>query len=135
LTVAAQTADSNPKHAFDSLPPVIVYGLEAYRDKGPDEAVRAWVKGGALEGRTEVLNQADTLRLAQNLYGPYRYFEIIGSHELSSRSKIIYMVFNYDKGPLFAKFVVYRSEEGWILTRLEFNIREDAILPPEAPLS
>jgi len=135
LAVVAQTADSSPKRAQDSLPPVIVYGLEAYRDKGPDEAVRAWAKGSSLEGRTETLNQVDTLRLAQNLYGPYRYFELIGSHELSSRSKIFYLVFNYDKGPLFGKFVLYRSEEGWILTRLEFDIKEDAIMPLGTPLS
>jgi len=135
LITFAQSSDANQKHAIESLPPVIVYGLEAYRDKGPDEAVRAWIKGSSLEGRSEALMQADILRNAQILYGTYRYFELIGTHDLSSRSKIIYLVLNYDKGPLFGKFAVYRSEEGWILTRFEFDTKEDAILPAQAPLN
>jgi hypothetical protein len=39
------------------------------------------------------------------------------------------MVFDYEKGPLFAKFVVYHAQKGWIVTAFTFNTKEDAVLP------
>ncbi|MGB9409297.1 MAG: hypothetical protein WCA89_17310 [Terracidiphilus sp.] len=135
LNSAAQTTDSSQKRAVENLPPVIVYCLDAYRDKGPDDAVRAWIKGSPIDGSKEALSQSNNLRQVQDYYGAYRTFEVIGSRDLSPRTRIFYLVLDYEKGPLFARFVVYRSDEGWILTSFNFNTKEEAILPAEAPLN
>jgi hypothetical protein len=42
---------------------------------------------------------------------------------------------DFEKGPLFCKFVVYRSEHGWILTNFNFNTKEEQIVPSEIGLS
>ncbi len=74
---AAQTFGPKEKVASESLPPIIILGLETYKTSGPEEAVRAWIKGSALDGSKDALSQADLLRQIQDYYGTYRTFEIV----------------------------------------------------------
>jgi len=129
LSLRAQTTDANQKQAGESLAPIILSGLQAYKDKGPDDAVKAWIKDSPLDGNKDALTQANNLRQVQDYYGSYRGYEVIGSKDLTAKIRIVYMVLDYDKGPLFAKFVIYRADLGWILTNFLFNTKEDAVLP------
>jgi len=112
------------------LPPVILSGLQAYKDKGPDEAVRIWIKDGPLDGSKEALSEADNLRQVQNFYGAYQFFEVISAYEIGRRTRTFYLVLDFENGPLFAKFVVYQTNHRWILTSFNFNTKEEMILPP-----
>jgi len=53
---------------------------------------------------------------------------------VSSTSYVVYMTLDYDRGPLFANFRVYRTGVGSILTGIALNTDEDAVLPPPPPL-
>ena len=128
LASAAQISDSNKKGSTD-LPAIVVAGLEAYKNKGPEDAVRAWIKGSPIDGNKEALTQANSLRQIQDFYGAYQTFEVISTRDLAPKTRILYLVLDYEKGPLFAKFVVYRSDQGWILTSFNFDTKEGAILP------
>jgi hypothetical protein len=68
------------------------------------------------------------------LYGNFRGYELIGIRAISSTSYVVYMTLDYDRGPLFAKFRVYRTGLGSILTGIVLNVDEDAVLPPPPPL-
>lgn len=114
----------------EDLPPVIVSGLQGYKDKGPDEAVRLWIKDSPIDGSKEALNQANNLRQVQNFYGAYQFFEVISAYEIGHRTRIFYLTLDFENGPLFAKFVVYQSNHRWILTSFNFNTKEEMILPP-----
>lgn len=103
--------------------------MDAYKDNGPDEAVRAWIKGSALEGSKEALSQANILRQVQDYYGRFQGFETVNSREISPRTRVDYLVIDYDKGPLFAKFISYRTDGGWVLVNFVFNTKEEQILP------
>jgi hypothetical protein len=128
IAVASGISDQSQKQAED-VPAIITAGMNAYRDKGPDEAVKTWIKGSALDGSKEALSQSNILRQVQDFYGTYRSFDIVSSRVISSRSRVYYLSLNFDKGPIFAKFVVYRSEQGWILTSFTFNTNFDTIIP------
>src|ERR1035438_5230640 len=67
LVSAAQTPSSREQGAGESLPPIVVLGLEAYKSSGPEEAVRAWIKGSAIDGSKDALSQANLLRQIQRL--------------------------------------------------------------------
>lgn len=114
----------------DDLPPVILSGLQAYKDKGPDEAVRIWIKDSPIDGSKEALSQANNLRQVQEFYGTYQFFEVISAYEIGHRTRIFYLTLDFEKGPLFAKFMVYQSNHRWILTSFNFNTKEEMILPP-----
>jgi hypothetical protein len=122
-------SDPPQKPVAEDVPPIIVSGLETYKDKGPDEAVRAWIKGSPLEGSKDALSQGNLLRQIQDFYGSYQGFDVISTRTLSATTRIVYMTLNFEKGPLFAKFVVYRTAQGWILTSFTFNTKEEMVLP------
>ncbi len=129
LVSPAQTSGSTGKGASEDLPPIILLGLEAYKTSGPEEAVQAWIKGGSLDGSKEALSQANVLRQVQDYYGAYRAFEIVSTKNLSPKTRVIYLVLDFEKGPLFAKFVVYRSGQAWILAYFNFNTKEELVFP------
>jgi hypothetical protein len=126
---AAMDFDSPDAQTAQGLPHIIATGLKAYAGGGADEAVSAWVRGSVIDGSS----QANILHQAQNLYGPYRSFEVLGTRQFGSRTQIVYLTLDYDKGPLFAKFVAYRSDQGWILASLDFSTKDDIL--PELPFA
>ncbi len=126
---AQKNITDETRHHFD-VPHIVIDGLVAYYDKGPDEAVRTWIKDGPIDGNKEALNQANNLRQVQSSYGTFRNFEVIGLEDLSLRVRTVYLVMNYDKGPLFARFMLYRSvDRGWLMTSFDLNTDPEAILP------
>jgi hypothetical protein len=116
--------------ASDDVPTIVLSGLDAYKAEGADAAIKAWIKGSALDGSKDALSQANILRQIQDFYGSYKTFELIRTRNLTPNIKIIYLALDYEKGPLFAKFVVYQTEQVWILTTFTFNTKEELIIPP-----
>jgi len=119
----------SPQGDADKLPKVIVSGMNAYKADGPNAAVRAWIKGSPIEGSKEVLSQANNLRQIQDFYGAYKGFHLIQSKDLSSNTRVIYLTIDFELGPVFAKFLMYRAEQDWILTSFLLNTNPDVILP------
>lgn len=130
LSPAALTAQNS---AAAKLPTIIRSGLEAYKNAGPQSAIQAWIKGSPLDGNKLALSQANNLNQIQDFYGAYRSFDIISTHDVTPRIKTVYLALNFEKGPVFGKFVLYRADSTWILTSFNFNTKEEAILP-YAPL-
>jgi hypothetical protein len=128
--VSSPRASAQQSHVDDVLPKVIVAGLDAYKADGPESAVKAWIAASPIEGSKEALSQANVLRQVQDFYGPYKSFDLVESRNLTPSTRIVYLVLNYAKGPLFARFTIYRTDEGWILTNFTFNTKEEEIFPP-----
>ena len=126
---AAAISDSDDTQTAESLPHIVASGLKAYKDGGSDEAVSAWIRGSVIDGSS----QANLLHQIQGLNGAYRTFDLIGSRQLGSRTQILYLTLDFDKGPLFAKFVVYKTEQGWILASFNFNTKDDIL--PDLPFA
>lgn len=113
----------------NTVAPVIASGLDAYKAKGPEEAVKAWLKGSPLEGSKEALTQANSLRQIQDYYGAFIGYDIFSVWNISPTTQVQYLALNYESGPVFAKFLIYKKQQGWVLISFSFNTKEDAILP------
>jgi hypothetical protein len=113
----------------DEIPPVIKAGLEAYKVEGPEAAIKAWLKGSALEGSKDALSQANVLRQIQDYYGSYESFEVISTRNVTKTTQIVYLAMNFQKGPVFARFMVYHAADGWVSVTFTFNTKSEAILP------
>jgi hypothetical protein len=125
----AQTSNSPSAVHNDDVPAFIVAGMNAYKEKGPDEAFKVWIQNSPIDGSKDAMAQADVLRQVQDYYGAFRGFDVIGKRELGPRSRILYLVINYEKGPLFVRFLVYKPDKEWILTLLNFNTNPQSVLP------
>ncbi|MHB8412326.1 MAG: hypothetical protein ACYDDI_10330 [Candidatus Acidiferrales bacterium] len=119
LTFGQYVGASTPKPG--DVPKIVLSGLEAYKAEGPEAAVKAWIKGSPSEGSKDALSESNILRQIQDFYGAYKTFDVISFRNLSPTTRITYLILDYEKGPLFAKFVSYRTERGWILTYFTFN--------------
>lgn len=113
----------------DDLPANVLAGMDALRSDGPDDAVKFWVKGSVLESSKDALTQANNLRDIQGTFGRFQYFDLIRLQDLSSRVRVAYMVMNYERGPLFARFVLYHATPGWVPVSFQFDTDDTKILP------
>jgi hypothetical protein len=111
------------KSSSESVPSVVMDGLDALRQSGTEEAAKVWSKGSSWEGSTD-RTLAGTLRAMQEYLGAYRSSEILSVRPLSATTRIVYLTLNFDKEPRFGRFVVYRSGHGWIL--LSYKLDGDA---------
>jgi hypothetical protein len=115
--------------ARTDVPPIVLSGMEAYKPGNPEQAIKAWTKNSPLEGTQVVVDETANLHQAQNLYGAFHWFDVISNREISKRVRIIYLTMNYEAGPLFARFVLYSTDRGWIITAFDFNPDDTKILP------
>jgi len=129
LILAQHVRAGTPQPDPDEIPKILLSGFDAYKAEGPEAAIRAWLKGSSIEGSKDALSQANVLRQVQDYYGSYKTFELIQSRNLTPTTRVIYLALNYEKGPLFAKFMVYKTAEGWILVNFSFNTKEELIIP------
>src|SRR6185295_9712262 len=112
-------------------PDIIMNGLNVYKEKGPNGAVVEWLKGSPVEGQKNALSQANSLLQVEAFYGNYQSVELINIKDITHTSKIVYVQLNYENGPVFAYFVLYKKGDGWIITSFQFHTDPAAILPWE----
>jgi hypothetical protein len=123
---------ASPQSAPGPVPPFIAAGMAAYRDEGLEAAMKIWLKNtpqGFSEGD---VSNANLLNLVSDQYrfGKFRQFEVASVRQIAPSTRIYYLVLNYDNGPVFARFIVYRTpDHGWILNSYKFDINMDAIIP------
>ena len=123
-TAYAQT--SSPRAHFES-------GAAAYLKDGASAAIATWLKGSALEGNTQATSQANTLRQIEDFYGKPESFEVISESAVSARSTLVLAVINYQKGPLYARFQVFKLPTGtWVATEFKFHTEASQIFPTSA---
>jgi len=112
------------------VPDTILRGMGDYAFQGAEAAVKAWTKGSTLEGSPEALIQVNSLKQVESLYGKFLNHHIIQVHEMTPSTLIVYLSINYERGPLFARFIAYRLKDSWILPEFSFHIRPEAVFPP-----
>jgi hypothetical protein len=119
-----------PNPATEGIPKIIQFGLDTYKSEGPESAVKAWVKGGPYEGNRDVAaGQASILRQAQGAYGTYRGYDVIREQDISASVRVFYLTLNFERGPVFSRFIVFRSEQGSMITALNFSVKPEDIVP------
>ena len=111
------------------LPPVISAGMDVYAIEGAESAVKTWVKGGPLEGDPKVLNSVQAFGEVEKFYGCYQGYHLVSQRNLTPTSKLIYLQMDYEKGPLFVRFLCYLAGDKWVVSgRMLLNTDPDAVL-------
>jgi hypothetical protein len=113
------------------LPKILLAGFDSYRAAGPDEAMRVWLRNSPLEGTADAGTQEQILHAAGGRFGPWRAFDVIGARQISPSTRVVYLTLDYDRGPLFAKFVLYRTTQGYIVTSMVFSPNDTEVLPAQ----
>ena len=101
------------------VPQNILDGLDALHHDHPDDAEAAWRKDSSLlpPGKASV-----ALRGFRFNDGEYQGFELIATQDITQRTRVIYLVLNYERQPHFIKFLTYRTDKEWIVLQLDLNV-------------
>ena len=114
----------------DKIPDILLSGLSAYQSDGPEAAIRNWVKGGPIDGETAVLKSSPLFNRVEQFYGPYLGYELIHVEDITPSSRLVYLQMNYEKGPLFTRFLCYEARSSWIVAgQLIFDTDPQKVLP------
>ena len=112
--------------------PAIEEGFKAFKEHGVEAAWKIWAKGGPLDGSKELMSQISQFGQIGAYYGNYNSHEYVSSKELGPKNKIVFVIMNLDKGPLFGRFLVFLNPEGnWIIPSFKFHTDPEQIWPTE----
>jgi hypothetical protein len=112
-----------------SLPSIIESGLAVYASGGPGPAILSWRKGGPSEGDKEAVETGDELKQLEKSLGHYKSYDLIDRTEISKKSEILYLSLNFERGAVFANFLVYKTSKDWVVQNMDFNTAPTLIMP------
>ena len=115
--------------AAESLAPIVQTGFAAWAKSGADLALDAWQKGGLLEGDNKVAAQSGYFRRLDRLVGNFRAYETLETKAVGQNSQIVYLSINFERGAVYARFHLYRSDKGWVVQNMDFSTRPEALMP------
>jgi hypothetical protein len=128
-TPLARAADAPPPAPPAAATDIVLAGLKAYQEKGATEAIAAWIKGSAMDGSKEALSQAGQFERIETFYGKLTGWEVLREEPIAATSTLIFVSMNYEKGPIFARFHLYRGSTGWMIANFDFNTKPEAVMP------
>lgn len=92
-------------------------------------AFDAWKMGGLMEKdpKTDTLSRYFS-RIEQSL-GNYKAYEVVDSKRVGQSSGVLYLAINFDRGVIFARFVIYKTDQDWVVQNLDFSPKPEAMMP------
>lgn len=117
--------------ASSSAPPAIVEaGFLSWAKGGAVETIlNGWQRGGLMEGRNKAALQAGYFRNLSSTLGNYRSHEFIQNKSISPQSQVIYLAINFERGVVYGRFLLYKTEKDWVVQNMDFSERPEAIMP------
>ena len=112
-----------------SVPPIIQEGFAMWAKKNPSYAFDVWQKGGILEGDRKMSVLSNYFKHLERTTGEYKSYELIATKQISQHSEIIYIAMNFERSAIYARFLLYRNDQAWVLQNMDFNPRPEAIMP------
>jgi len=120
---------SNAAAADTSIPGIIQDGFKSWAAKDASYAFDVWKKGGLLETDAKPAQLARYFGQMDRLLGNYKSYEPIQSKPITESSRIIYLSVNFERAAAYARFLVYRTDKGWVIQNMDFSAKPEAIMP------
>ena len=114
--------------AAEAAPPIVRQGLDAYASDGAAAAVRAWLRGSPLESSKGIEQVQRQLQVVEMRCGGFRGSELLTVEPIGSKTRDVTLVLEYERCPLFARMLTYRSESGWLLTQINMNTKPEIVI-------
>ena len=115
--------------ANSSVPPVIQDGFAGWTKGGALFAFDAWQKGGFLEDSRKAASQSSYFRRLDQALGNYKSYDLVETKAIGPSSQILYLSINFERGAVYARFLVYRTDKAWVVQDMDFTTKPEAIMP------
>ncbi len=111
------------------VPTIVQDGFAAWAKGGSILGFDTWPKGGLLEESRKVALQSDYFKRLDRALGNYRAYELVESKAIGTTSQILYLAMSFERGAVYARFLVYRTAKGWVVQDMDFSTKPEAIMP------
>lgn len=116
--------------ADPEVPKIIIDGIKTYQNSGIPGAFVVWVKGSAAENDAgAAAHVADLFTGIERSYGKMTGCEPIKTIFIAPSVRRVFMLLQFEKGPVYASFDCYNTQGAWIISSMDFNTKADMILP------
>jgi hypothetical protein len=112
-----------------SIPSVVQKGLRLYESGGPEPAFDTWRHGGLLDGAGRTETDVRNFKEMVSPIGNYVSCDLIESREIGRTSRIVYLSMNFERGVVYASFLVYNAQKDWVVQKMDFNTKPETIMP------
>jgi hypothetical protein len=103
------------------VPAVIQDGFATWVKSGALLAFDAWRKGGFLEDSRKLAAQSSYIQRLDQSIGNYKSYDLVEDKAIGPSSQILYFAVNFERGALYARFLVYRTEKAWVVQDMDFS--------------
>ncbi|MEW6086813.1 MAG: hypothetical protein AB1498_00665 [bacterium] len=115
---------------YSLVPSIISDSLQLYREQGAEAFVESILKGSALEGDRSSTEELERLKRVEKYYGKLLSHKFINILKLAQWYKKIYIVLQFEKGPVFCSIdCYYTSKNIWIVPAFVFNTDIEKVFP------
>jgi hypothetical protein len=112
-----------------AVPPFISVGFNEYARYGPEPAWSAWKIDYGDKQAEKKASFLDAAKGVEKRYGRMVGFEPIYTNEITPSYKNVYVLWRFEKAPLFCLFVCYRAKEDWRIMDFLFSDDPRVYLP------
>jgi len=112
-----------------AIPSVIQGGFVFFQKQHPEKGMDAWKEGGLVGEEFPLVAKGNYFKQAERTLGKYVSYELITTRMIGKSSKVVYVSINYTRGAVYARFLVYRTEQDWVVQSMDFNTRPEALMP------
>ena len=111
-------------------PSVIDRGFQMWaKQQNASYAVDTWKKDGLLDGDNKPNQLANYFSRLDRSIGNYKSYDTISVKKINQSSQIIYLAINFERASVYARFLLYHSEKGWVVQNMDFSTRPEALMP------
>jgi hypothetical protein len=108
---------------------VLTSGFSAWTRGGASTALEAWQKGGLLEGDRKVAGELSYFNRIAPAIGAYKSADILVAQTVSQSSQLFYLAMNFDRAVVYARFLLYRTAQDWVVQNMDFNVKPEMVIP------
>jgi hypothetical protein len=111
------------------IPGFISAGFNEYARYGPEPAWSAWRIDYGEKQTEKKASFLDAAKGVEKRYGRMVGFELIHTNEITPSYKNVYVLWRFEKAPLFCLFVCYRAKDEWRIMDFLFGDDPRSYLP------
>ena len=135
IGLLAASAPAARAQTRQPIPDLINQGLIAYTQTGLNAALQVWLQNSLLDRATLLKSELSILKQADASYGLLESGEVMRQVAITPRVTRVYMVFYYERAPLWAYFDLYKTRNGnQVISDVFFSNKVQVILPSELML-